>query len=76
MVTGTPIIRKDYTEGRIRIAFCPAEERFEVTDAAIEKDAEYIPDITELWRSYRDTTKRFYARLVEHRGAALTDPEN
>jgi len=75
VMTGTSVIRKDYTEGRIRIAFCPADARFEVTDAAIEKDPEFIPDITDLWKSYRETTKRYWARLTEHRGELLNDAE-
>jgi hypothetical protein len=67
VLTGTPIVTKNYTEGRIRIAFRPDDARFEVTDAAIERDPEFIADITEVWRSYRDTTRRYFARLKEHR---------
>jgi hypothetical protein len=75
VLTGAPIRRKDFTEGRIRIAFCPAKESFEVTDAAIEKDPEFIADITDIWKSYRDTLRGYEKRLVEHRGEALTDEE-
>jgi hypothetical protein len=75
VLTGTSIVRKDYTEGPIRLAFCPAEARFEVTDAAVEKDPEFIPDITEIWRAFRETSKRYFARLTEHRGQALSDAE-
>ena len=46
VITGTPIITKDYTETRIRIAFRPSDQTFEVTDAAIERDPEFIPDIS------------------------------
>ena len=63
VLTGTPIVTKNYTEGRIRIAFRPDDARFEVTDAAIERDPEFIADITDVWRTYRATTRRYLARL-------------
>lgn len=75
VMTGIPVLRKDFTEGRIRIAFCPSKKQFEVADAAIEKDPEFIPDITEVWRAYRETTKRYFARLMEHRGTPIDDAE-
>jgi hypothetical protein len=42
--TGHLVVREDYTESRIRIAFRPYDARFEVTDAAIEKDPEFLPE--------------------------------
>jgi hypothetical protein len=44
-----PVVSSDFTEQRLHIAFRPRDERFEVTDAAIRKDPEYIPDISQLW---------------------------
>ena len=32
VMTGRPVVRKDYSEGRIRIAFRPNDKTFEVTD--------------------------------------------
>ena len=49
VITGTPVVRKDYSEGRLRIAFRPDDQRFEVTDAAVENDPEFIPDISEIF---------------------------
>ena len=43
MFTGHKVVREDYAESRIRIAFRPHDARFEVTDAAIEKDPEFLP---------------------------------
>jgi hypothetical protein len=57
VLTGTPILAKDYSHTRIRIAFRAADARFEVTDAAIERDPEFIPDITNVWLSYRETMR-------------------
>src|SRR6188472_4027493 len=49
VLTGTRVLTKAFEEKRIRIAFNPDEETFEVTDAAIEKNPEYVADITALW---------------------------
>lgn len=75
VMTGTPVLRNDYTEGRIRIAFHPAEGRFAVTDAAVENDANYIPDITEVWKDHRATRDRFLDRLATSRGETLPRAE-
>lgn len=42
---GKSVVNKDYTQKRIKIAFHPAEERFEVYNAAIQKSQDWIPDI-------------------------------
>jgi hypothetical protein len=49
VVKGKPIIREDYSEGLIEIAFHPLEEKFEVTDAAIRNDKNWIPNISNVW---------------------------
>jgi hypothetical protein len=66
--TGTPVVREDYSESRIRLAFRPSDCTFEVTDAAIEKDPEFLPDITPLFDDYRATVRAFVKRLEEARG--------
>jgi uncharacterized protein with ParB-like and HNH nuclease domain len=45
-----PIINKDYKTQRVKIGFHPLNERFEVSNPAIEKDAEWIADISILWQ--------------------------
>jgi Protein of unknown function DUF262 len=42
VMTGSKIVRQDYTEARIRIAFRPTDATFAVADAAIDKDPEFI----------------------------------
>lgn len=42
---GREVVNKDYQKVRIRIAFHPIEQKFEVSNPAIEKDASWIPDI-------------------------------
>jgi hypothetical protein len=68
VMTGTEVLRDDYSETRIRIAFRPVDATFAVTDAAIEKDPEYIPDISLLWQQggKRATTKA-YLKAVQAR---------
>jgi len=43
------VLDSDYREYKITIAFHPLSERFEVTDAAIRNDDEWIPDISAVW---------------------------
>ncbi|MEH7312279.1 GmrSD restriction endonuclease domain-containing protein [Priestia megaterium] len=43
---GEHVVMSDYQKKRIRIAFHPIEERFEVLNPAIEKDSLWIPDIS------------------------------
>ncbi len=42
---GQQVLTKDYEVVRIRIAFHPVEERFEVANPAIRKDASWIEDV-------------------------------
>ena len=64
VLTGEEILAKDFLRKRIRIAFNPTEERFEVTDAAIERDAQFIPDVTALWRpGFKSQIREFFTRL-------------
>lgn len=44
-LAGQAVINKDYQKIRIRIAFNPLTERFEVANTAIDKDKEWFPDI-------------------------------
>lgn len=46
---GREVLTKDYETVRIRIAFHPVEERFEVANPAIRKDAAWISDVAELF---------------------------
>ncbi|MFT3799558.1 DUF262 domain-containing protein [Microbacterium sp.] len=76
VLTGQTVLTKSFEKKRIRIAFRPSDGTFEVTDAAIEKDPEFLPDITSLWADgYRSTTRKFFARLTEARGIELSVEE-
>ena len=70
VLKGVPVIREDYSSERIQIAFRPADQKFEVLDAAIKKDIEFIPDISVLWHpktSIFAFTNTFIAALQAHR---------
>lgn len=47
---GQEVLNDDYETVRIRIAFNPIEQVFEVSNSAIQKDAKWIPDISEVFR--------------------------
>lgn len=64
-VLGHKVITKDYKHTRISIAFNPITETFEVTNPAIQKDQQWIPDVgpiisgkAKLIASVRDYCKR------------------
>ena len=46
---GQEVLTQDYETVRIRIAFHPLEERFEVANPAIRKDVSWIPDVAEVF---------------------------
>ena len=51
----------------MRIAFHPQDQTFEVTDAAIERDPDFIPDITALWAQggHSAAVRQFFHRLEQ-----------
>jgi hypothetical protein len=49
VMKGAEVTFKDFSHGRIRLAFRPRDGRFEVADAATEKDPEFLSSITDLW---------------------------
>jgi hypothetical protein len=74
VLTGTEILTKTFDRKRIRLAFRPEDESFEVTDAAIERNPEFVPDITALWANgYKTTVRNFLQRLGASRDDELTD---
>ncbi len=49
VIKGREVIRANFSKEKIKIAFNPLSERFDVVDASITKDKSYIPDISQLW---------------------------
>jgi hypothetical protein len=76
VINGKPVKDENYNDKRIEIAFRPRDGRFEVSDAAIKRDPEFIPDISILWtprKSSRKTINEFIAKLGEKK--PLNDDE-
>ena len=70
VLKGVPVLRENYRQERVSIAFRPGNQTFEVTDAAIRRNPEFIADISELWAGSRGRKRfvdDFMARLRERR---------
>lgn len=73
---GKRVLDEDYGERQIEIAFRPRDGQFEVADAAIRKDPEWIANISELWVSGKSSyqmVKGFLAGLKAK--VSLSDAE-
>jgi hypothetical protein len=68
VTTGKPVVREDFTEARIKIAFNPFTELFAVPDATTEKQAEWLADITPLFEDFLETVESYTERLEQVRG--------
>lgn len=55
VIKGIPVVNEKYHNESIRIAFNPIQEKFEVTNSAIERDVEWIADISVLWKQKTST---------------------
>jgi hypothetical protein len=47
-ILGEYVVNENYQKVKIRIAFQPLEERFEVTNPAIAKDTIWLPDVSDI----------------------------
>jgi hypothetical protein len=75
VLKGKPVIRSNYHEERIIIAFNPREGRFEVTNNAISRDPKWIADISQLWdtdTSHNKFAKAFLAGLRQSQEVSET----
>ena len=79
---GNQVITRDYRRARISIAFHPGEERFEVTNAAIQRDRGWITDIasvfapeawmTKIVEEYCDANPDYSKREIDERMRKLS----
>ncbi|MCY3580480.1 MAG: DUF262 domain-containing protein [bacterium] len=75
ILTRRPVVDKNFQHKEIKIAFSPTLERFEVSNAIIQRDPEYIPDIAEIWGKHRSTVRSFLSRLSISRDEELSEAE-
>jgi len=63
------ILTPDYEKKKIKIAFKPLDSTFKVSDAATDRDPEYIADLSSLWSGEGDFAiiSSFIANLKEKR---------
>ena len=75
VMRGVEIQDKDGEKRVITIAFRPRDGRFEVCDAAIRKDPEFLPNVSELWRGPRTKAqiRKDILRALEERGRVIDD---
>jgi len=78
VLRGKQVIDKNYRPVRLEIAFRPIDGRFDVSDAAIKRDPEYISDISTLWasgKSSRTLINQFIKGLQDKRELSESDEE-
>ena len=76
---GKPVVDSDYRQRQIEIAFRPRDGKFEVADAAIRKDPEFVPSISSLWASGKSShklVKDFLGQLESKRQLSDSDQEH
>lgn len=70
VMTGQPIVDKQFKKRHIRIGFHPISARFEVADAAIRKNPEWIADISRIFTDEMgalSVVRSYLERLEKHR---------
>ena len=78
VLKGIQVVHADYTKSHVSIAFRPRDERFEVTDAAVLRDPEFIADISELWcgeLTRNRFVKEFISRLRKSRDVSEAEED-
>ena len=75
---GKTVLDANYVERQIEIAFRPRDGKFDVADAAIRRDPEWIPNISDLWCSGASSWRmvnNFIAKLEEKTALSEEDEE-
>ncbi len=78
VLRGKSVLDDEFLPTKIEIAFRPRDGLFEVTDAAIRRDAEYIPSISDVWAPGSTSwtvVNRFFAQLEARRELTAEDKE-
>ena len=70
---GEQVVTKDYNKVRIRIAFHPIEEKFEVTNPAIGKNVAWIPDVAEVFAPGTSLFALVNSYCTRNKGASQDD---
>ena len=75
VMRGVEVVGKEGEMRRIAIAFRPRDGRFEVADAAIRNDPEFLPNVTELWNGTRPKPqiRRDLMNALRDKGRAIDE---
>jgi hypothetical protein len=75
VMRGVDVSGQDGAMRKITIAFRPRDGRFEVADAAIRNDPEFLPNVTELWNGKRLAIqiRRDLIKGLRDKGRAVDD---
>jgi hypothetical protein len=75
VIQGVEVVGKDGATRKITIAFRPCDGRFEVADAAIRNDPEFLPNVTELWNRTRGKPqiRRDLMNALRDKGRAIDE---
>jgi hypothetical protein len=75
LVRGVNVVGKDGETRKITIAFRARDGRFEVADAAIRNDPEFLPNVTELWDGRRliGQIRRDLIKALRDKGRPVND---
>ena len=71
-ILGEKIINDDYRKARIKIAFHPIKQEFEVSNPAIEKDVSWISDISPLLSS-KERLSKIVREYCKKNHSAMTE---
>jgi hypothetical protein len=78
VLRGKEIFDQDYQKRQIEVAFRPRDGKFEVADAAIRRDPEWIPNISDMWalgKSSFQLVKEFLKKLTNKTILSAEDEE-
>ena len=78
VLRGKKVLDEDYRERQIEVAFRPRDGKFEVADAAIRRDPEWIANISDIWASGKSSyqiVKGFLNQIEAKESLSAEDQE-
>jgi len=73
VLEGVSVVREDYSDSRVQLAFRPRDSHFSVRDATTDRNPEFLKDISQLWVEYRGTVRKFFGDYEAARGSLDTE---
>jgi hypothetical protein len=73
---GKKVVDEDYRERQIAVAFRPRDGKFEVADAAIRRDPEWIANISSIWSSGKPSYQMVKGFLNQLEAKGPLSPED